>query len=376
MENLAKTIANQPSSQTTESSSGVVGFAYHNNVWIISEEISDETLTINFDEKFDNESAWQIPVAKASIYSRCIEFEGSLRGQTKLNTERGHVNSLVTMFSNCKRYNGDKILSDYSEYDLLKIICHNRDSNQMSGYSTVKKNKQIIEGLFDLRLSQHLTENEYLPSLKISENWLDLLKDNIAPEGFNLTDWIQGGSWDMVPFEVSLAVLTYCIEIIKSDEMKYVLAWYEMIRNRVESGDLFHWQVADRVIENFGGEYTPMTKLAQSVDLEYLDYLKKYFPNVDTHADLPLKGIPFTFKRINNDYPHNHLIPLTKHFRNACYVAFLILTGVRDSEASEMKFDAIKKDGNQLLHYTPLHKTNYGIETGRPILFINRIQWR
>ena len=32
-----------------------------------------------------------------------------------------------------------------------------------------------------------------------------------------------------------------------------------------------------------------------------------------------------------------------------------------------MKSDAIKKDGNQLLHYTPLHKTNYGIETGRPI---------
>ena len=57
------------------------------------------------------------------------------------------MNALVTLFSNCKRYNGNKILSEYSEYDLLKIVCHNRNSNQMSGYSTAKKEQADNRGI-------------------------------------------------------------------------------------------------------------------------------------------------------------------------------------------------------------------------------------
>lgn len=367
MENLVVNTTIQSSNDTPFKSSEVVAFDYQNDVWVVAEEISDKTFDINFKERFNTESQWQISVAKAAIYDRCIEFEGKLKSKNTVQTVRGFVSILTSLLDNCNRYYEDKLLSEYTEYDLLKIAAYYRDEEKLKAFGSVQAASNIITALWQLRLSNHLTEIDYLPSCKLPERWAELAVKHFAPEGFNLTEWVHGGTYDIVPFEVSLAVLTYCIEIIRSDELKYLLAWCEILRKHAGTESYIRQRAANKMLSNFGGEYHSKAIVAKRYDTEYFECLQQYFPNAVTHADLPLKEIPFTYHQDDSVLSDNHIRKLTQFYRNACYIAFLILTGVRDSEARAMRFDAIKKDGSRLIHYTPIEKTHHGIETGRPI---------
>ena len=252
MENIANNLTVQSENASPENTSDVVAFDYQSNHWIISEEISDKTFEINFTERFNSESEWQISVAKAVIYARCIEFEGVLKSKSTTQTDRGFVYTLTTLFENCKRYFDDKYLSEYNEHDLLKIVTYHRDEEKLKAFSTVQISKSVSDALWELRFSNHLTEQDYLPAMKISERWPELVAKYFAPDDFNLTDWMHGGSFDIVPFEVSLAILTYCIEILRSDELKYFMAWCDMLRNNVETSDFIQQRPTDTMLSNFG----------------------------------------------------------------------------------------------------------------------------
>ena len=318
MENIANNLDVQSESVSTESTSDVVAFDYQSNVWVISDEISDKTLEINFTERFNPESEWQISVAKADIYDRCIEFDGTIKTKTKVNTVRSHLGNMTTVFDNCHRYYGDKLLSEYTEYELLKVVTYHRGEDRIKTYRTVQFSVTLINALWNLRMSNHLSDQDYLPTLKLSERWPELVVEHFAPEGFNKADWMYGGSYDIVPFEVSLAVLTYCIEILRSDELKYLLAWYDMLRKHSGTEDYIREGAAYQMLSNFGGEYAHQAALAKRYDQEYLERLKHYFPDVETHADLPLNEIPFTYETDGGVYPRNHVLSLTKFYRNAC----------------------------------------------------------
>ena len=147
---------------------------------------------------------------------------------------------------------------------------------------------------------------QYLPASNLSGRWEDLCSVWVRDAGESYADWRAGGSFSIVPFEIALAVLGYCFQLIKSDETKYVLAWFQTERRLREEGRLPSWKTAGQFFSNFGERSTCYgSRLkAWSVDQVFFEELCKCYPNVKSRDQLPLPSIPFA---IGTPVSYTHL---------------------------------------------------------------------
>ena len=139
-----------------------------------------------------------------------------------------------------------------------------------------------------------------------------------------------------VPFEVSLALTAYCQETLYSDKTKYLLAMCALQRKiytkelDVKNGG----KTWNKVWKHFGKGTTPhyYAVSAKRLIAAYFECLQVYYPDAKTVEDLPVQGIPFDKSQASTGFATE-----LKNLITTCYVAVLLLSGVRESDLHRLK---------------------------------------
>jgi integrase len=339
---------------------------YFDDIWFIHHVDSGEVVKIDFRSRFGELRSWQQLVAKNIVFLRCEGVDNgfaTVQSPRSMSSTYGNIAS-VFHFMNSK-FQG-RLLADLSESELIELVIHNIDGSIARG-PTVFSRIRLLAWMYDLRYAEHrLVPEQYLPASNLSGRWEDLCSVWVRDAGESYADWRAGGSFSIVPFEIALAVLGYCFQLIKSDETKYVLAWFQTERRLREEGRLPSWKTAGQFFSNFGERSTCYgSRLkAWSVDQVFFEELCKCYPNVKSRDQLPLPSIPFA---IGTHSIKSSITRKGDHLLTACYLAILILTGIRHSEASGMARDAFEKKGADYIFASNIEKTNHGVVTDRHV---------
>jgi len=348
------------------SSSAKVPGKYFDDVWDIHHVDTDEAVKIDFRSRFGELQSWQQLVAKNIVFSRCDGSDDCLKTVYNPRSMIALYSSIASIFHFMNKKFCGRVLDDLSESELIELVIHNIDGS-LARRRTVYERVRILFYMYDLRFTEHrLVPEKYLPTHDLSGRWEDLCSICVREAGESYAEWRAGGSFDIVPFEISLAVLGYCLQLIKSDETKYVLAWFQTERRLREEGRLPGWKAARNLFSRFGkrsGSYDSRSE-AVYADQVLFEELLRFYPNVKSRDQLPLPSVPFVLGRHHNK---NSLIRKGDHLLTACFLAILILTGIRQSEASGMAPEAFEKFGSDYIFASNINKTNHGVVTDRHV---------
>lgn len=337
---------------------------YFDDVWDIHHVDSDKVVKIDFRTRFGELRSWQQQVAKNIVFLRCEDLDNCFTAVHNQRTMAGLYASIASIFHSMNRRFAGRTLDGLTERELIELVIHNIDGS-LARYGTAYGRILSLSWMHDLRYSEHcyVPEN-YLPAYSLSGIWEDLCATWVREAGESYADWLGGGSFDIVPFEISLAVLAYCGQLIKSDETKYVLAWFQTERRLREKGRLLDYTTAKNLFSKFG---KPREKYGRSpvyADQVFFEVLRRFYPGVKSRDQLPLPSVPFVVGKHHNK---NSLTRKGDHLLTACFMAILILTGIRQSEARGMARDAFEKDGSDYVFASNIYKTNHGIVTDRHV---------
>lgn len=373
MNNLNKNIrveniTSQPINITHQGS----GFDYTSDVWTVDVPRMEETYQIDFNEYFKDSEKGQKQIAKAYLYSICSIYENTLSYSGSKAGLQDQCSRIKNLFVVAHTYYPNKNLKELSALELVHVVSMNVDKS-LGARGTIGLRVTVMNAIYDLRYTAlSSVDDKYLPSIKVPHDWDEVALKHFAPEGLDTSDWLAGGSFNKVPFEVSLALLCYCLEVFNSDMTKYVLAFSKWQKEfQKKPLDSNHVR---RFYEEFGkGNRHANAWFLKQLDEEYFECLQHYYPEAQTPSDLPYYGhnngpIPFTFsssiaKRDGKFSFQNRVANLVA----ACYVAMLILTGARKSELNSVRTDGIKKHNDYYIFYSSIDKTNHGVEKPRTI---------
>lgn len=337
-------------------------FRYFEDVWSINGVGEGDVTIIDFDSRFGALADWQKQLAKNIIYLHCTEFEGRLTVAGR--DLRMHTACLSTIFGRFNYLFSGRSFESLGEADLGNLAFYNLNGT-LSGGPTAYVRVRMLSKMYSLRLSsKSMVPVHYLPAYDISPNWCFLAAGPVREAGMSVAEWRAGGSYAIVPFEISLAILAYCIDLIRSDVAKYVLAWYRTERTLRKENIFPSYTNAATVWSNFGGRHGKGRHRSDVVDQAYFNELRKIHPDAECHAQLPLPGVPF---KPGRNGTRGTLLQLSDHLLMACFIAMLILTGIRKSEAFSMKTDSVGRKGNGVTFISNIHKTNYGVMTKRDV---------
>lgn len=339
---------------------------YFDDVWEIHHVDSGENYVIDFRTRFGDLRDWQQQVAKNIVYLRCVEDGGRLTTVSSQTTLRNNYAGIASIFHFFNIKFGGRTFDGLSEDDLVGLTIDNIDGS-LASHGTVFGRVRLLRWMYDLRLTEHrMVPIKYLPSLKVSLEWEKHCKARVKEAGQNYAEWRNGGSFDIVPFEISLAVLSYCLQLIQSDETRYLLAWFQTERRLHKEGRPPVWRAASRMLARFGarsGDYGPREE-ASYMDEVFFQELRKFYPDAKTRDQLPLPAVPFG---MGTHSDRNSLRRKADHLLAACYLSILILTGIRHGEASGMASDAFRKNGFAYTFSSNIDKTNHGVVTDRHV---------
>jgi integrase len=250
--------------------------------------------------------------------------------------------------------------------ELVELVIHNIDGS-IGRFGTVYGRVRLLAWMYDLRLTNDcLVPGKYLPAYNLTGSWEDLCSRRVRESGESPVEWRAGGSFDIIPFEISLAILAYCIQLIKSDETKYILAWFQAERKLRAKGRLPEWRAVKKVFSMFGnrsGQYGPREQ-ARYVDKVYFEKLCSYYPYAKSREQLPLSSVPFV---VGTHSIKESLTRKGDHLLTACFISILILTGTRHGEAASMSSNSFKENGSSYTFASNIDKTNHGVATDRHV---------
>lgn len=339
---------------------------YFDDVWLVQHVNGDDTSKIEFKSRFGELLSWQQQVAKNIIFLRCVESDRHYTSEHSSKSMVGLCGNIASVFHFMNEKFGERTLSDLSEVELIEIVIHNIDGS-LGRYRTVLGRVRLLAWMYDLRLTENrFVPVRYLPAYDLSGCWESLCSKWVRESGESFAEWKSGGSFDIVPFEVSLAILAYCIQLIRSDETKYLLAWFQTERKLREDDNLPSWKAVTKVFSKFGrhsGSYGPREQ-AGYVDEVFFNEICKFYPNVKTRDQLLLPSVPFV---VGKHSVRGSLTRSADHLLTACFISVLVLTGIRQGEASAMASDSFKKDGRAYLFTSNVSKTNHGVMTDRHV---------
>ena len=344
------------------------GFDYTADVWSIEiPRMNEEPYILNFNERFGELRSWQKQVAKAYVFSTCQQYKSSLTYPKSRGNLKSTLGILRGLFMNLNSRYADKLFSELSDFEVVEILATDAGRN-LRARGTIEQAVIEWNKLFDMQFNiGSIIDRTLLPSKRAPVDWEKICIEHLAPEDFDATEWLSGGTFNKVPFEVSLALLCFCVETLKSDKTKYLLAWSKWQREyqtkRVDT------KASNRILNNFGrNNYYRNAKVTKQIDAEYFECLQHYYPDAQTHSDLPFAmsnegPIPFNFDNTSG----NSFVQNVQHLVCTCYVALLILAGARRSELESIRTDGIRKKGDYYIFTTPIEKTHHGVEKPRTI---------
>lgn len=339
---------------------------YFDDVWNIRHVDTDEIVRVDFRSRFGDLRGWQQLVAKNIVFLRCDDRSAGFSTVQSPRTMLRLYANIASIFYFMNNRFGGRSLCSLSDRELIELVIHNIDGSVASS-NTVYGRVRLIILLYDLRFAEHrFVPEKFLPVHNLSGLWEGLCAVWVREAGQSYADWRAGGSFDIVPFEISLAILAYCRQLIKSDETKYLLAWFQAERKLCKQGALPDWKVARKVFSMFGersSSYSSQGRAA-NVDEVYFRELCSFYPEVSSRDQLPLKGVPFLIGKHSN---RDSLTRKADHLLTACFVSLLILTGIRHGEASGMAHDAFRQNGASYLFASSIDKTNHGVTTDRHV---------
>ncbi|MFG6562143.1 hypothetical protein [Sulfitobacter sp. 1A15299] len=361
-----RTSGREPTHPSDGSFSSEVPSKYFDDVWDIHHIDPNVVVQIDFRTRFGELQSWQQQVAKNIVFLRCEYTDVGFTAVHQCRTMNGLYANIGTIFHAMNRNFAGRMLNELTERELIELVIHNTDG-ALAAYGTVYGRILPLSWLYDLRFSEHrLVPVKYLPAHDLSGTWEDLSGTWVREAGETYADWLGGGSFDIVPFEISLAVLAYCLQLIKSDETKYVLAWFQMERRLREEDRLPGSRAVGQLFSKFGKRSGSYGRGSEAIyaDHVFFEELRRFYPNLKTRDQLPLPSIPFG---LGKNSVKNSITRKGDHLLTACFLAILILTGIRQSEASRMACDAFEKDGSDYLFVSNIYKTNHGITTERHV---------
>ncbi|MGK7661290.1 MULTISPECIES: hypothetical protein [unclassified Marinovum] len=358
--NPGRTSGRDHNQSSVDSFSTEVPRKYFDDVWEIHHFDSDVVVKLDFRVRFGDLRSWQQQVARNIVFLRCEDLDVGFTAVHHHRTMNGLYGNIASIFNAMNRKFPERMLDSLTESELIELVVHKADDS-LAAYGTVYGRVLSLGWIYDLRLSEHrLVPENFLPSHDLSENWQDLCATWVREAGENYADWLGGGSYDIVPFEISLAVLAYCLQLSKSDETNYALAWFQTERRLREEGRLPNFSSAVKLFSEFGQPRRKYGRPPTYADQVFFEELRRFYPDVVSRDQLPLPSVPFGKGKRSIKQTANHLLA-------ACFLAIIILTGIRQSEASGMARDAFEKDGSDYLFASNIYKTNHGIVTDRHV---------
>lgn len=347
-----------------EPSQAAQGVKYFDDVWVIHEADGGAVYEVDFDRRFGDLTTWQRQVSKNLFSQFCSEFNGKLTFKCGRSIFEQRASEVKIVFQHLNADFPNRLLSDLGDAELIRLALFNQDGS-LSGGRTAYARVRLLSIMFSMQFrSDCFVPSKYLPAHDVSVNWESLAVEFVKEAGQSVVEWKMGGSFAIVPFEVSLAILAYCIDLINSDETKYILALYQAERALRKAGVKPTHTAVGMVLSDFGALHGKRPCVARLVDQAFFDELRSYYPNAETREDLPLVSIPF---RLGTNGTKNSLYQRTDHILMACFIALLILTGIRQSEARSMKSDSLSKKANSYTFLSNIDKTNHGVVTERDI---------
>lgn len=176
------------------------------------------------------------------------------------------------------------------------------------------------------------------------------LQDYLTGKGFNFQQWRKGGSWGGIPISVAMLLLADCIETLRSDTTKSLLAVFDDIREH-QNPPLF---------KIFRPEFNKVIDPAYSGTS----------PNMEKFLRLKKRIEEYTGKSINR-FPmktQREFTSATKNVYDAALMLCLLVTGGRIGEITGILADEIERDDNGDWWFkSAIHKTNKGIKDLRAI---------
>jgi len=347
-----------------------------------SPEVIDENVGINrlIDDK------WIIICAKENIPAVNIDFNKSYKHLSP--AEKIIVKECIS--HNCERKaDGSLIANNDSTIQMIQTYSKSFFAEKRTRYPNLETIELSFEQICDcLIFKQDGSVRSYNTLRTVGNFWEYFYQSGVFAYplvqqqlynyaegvsrdlGNSRKEFYSSSTYGVVPMGVAMPLLSYCTDIIDSDETKYLLGYHNYIRTIPES---------EYTIEHLKGVYKPRQKSWVSwgkhnfrehfnSDTEtgraMTHSVLKQYPVGTKVEDLPFQSWPFNYGSISTEHSHLHE---TKKVFFASLIAFMTLTGIRISEISSMKSDAIKKNGDRYDFETNIWKTHKGLPTVRYI---------
>lgn len=234
-------------------------------------------------------------------------------------------------------------------------------------------------------------------------------KNDYDCENMFYADWKKGGNLASVPLEVAMTLLGYCLELLKSDEVKILESYFYVTRKIGANGEFGHEAPTKKFLEDFfSGVYDEgierfyydqpqhMEKDQFEIRCTWISFFCKevkerfggelgysYERFNKAFRSLIDSGVDFSFncirsknkpvkKKVRNVTCYGALIQYVAHVYDSMYVLMLCLTGFRYHEIRNISaHDCIKQDADGTYKLeTTIDKTTAGLikRTVHPVL--------
>lgn len=181
------------------------------------------------------------------------------------------------------------------------------------------------------------------------------LKQFLTNRGVNYLKWRKGGSWGGMPISVAMLLVADCLEVIRSEKTKIVLALYDDLS---EHRDLLFRHI---FVRNVFTRTIDKTYFDQHTgNYKYGEQFQRLKRTIEGCTGKPLSEFPFENEGDFTSY--------VKQVYDASLMLCMIVTGGRISEIVDILADEIEPDDNGDWWFkSPIHKTNKGLKELRAI---------
>ena len=186
----------------------------------------------------------------------------------------------------------EKLLSELNLKQLVELCLWGNENNFLA-YHTIRVRCGLLGELWNLKFGLNTyVEEQFLPKIDVVEPWEEVALKEAEKHVSDIVEWKSGEGFGKVPFEVALSLLTYCIEIIRSDQTKAFLryGYYRelLILHRNGQKTPEEWSINPYGLKTSNGGFEGTKIRARNLSILHHELLKQY-PDIEDVNKLPFK---------------------------------------------------------------------------------------
>lgn len=193
------------------------------------------------------------------------------------------------------------------------------------------------------------------------------LCDALENLGITYSDWIAGGTRAGLPTSIATMLLLFCMRTVESSKTKAILTLfdaYRTIEENSEQSEMSRPDISRRILDF----EVKIRAIRDSARCDYRDLPEPLVQEIRVISDSDFESLfnpPSKARAIRFGLFRSEL----KRIRMACYLIFLCVSGIRESELRVLRRDRIEIEQKSISFDGPEFKTNRGVSTKR---FITR----